>query len=172
MEKEELMKYSALTALLLMLVGSSAAYDQGSPYTVTMQFIVPSDTTFAASLAGGETTIRFQPATANSVSVQATSQNNATGLPILNITNNGNVNLNVTVNLTSAKPSWVVLKAFNTGAYASAQTYGTTTAELNLTGWNNIAVGTNASVYLWADFTSAAGGTTARTFEANAWQAN
>lgn len=158
--------FAALAVLLIS--GTAMGYDANTPFTVTMNFIVPSDTTFTATLAGTETTIDFNPATANSIGVQPDSQDNSTSVPIVNITNAGNVNANYSVNLTAAKPSWVTLKANSGTDYATATAFDTTAVEL--AGWQNIVPSTVAPVYLWADFTSAVGGTTVRTFQINAKQ--
>jgi len=163
---KKLLLLPILMVLITMSVMPAGALDADTPYTVTMNLIIPSDSTFTVALAGSETTIDFNPTTKDSTEVEPDSQV-ASGdtTPIAVITNAGNVNLNFSVNLTAAKPSWVVLKAHSDGTYASATTYDTTAIEL--TAWKDITPTSTADVYLWADFTSALGGTTQRTFQVN-----
>ena len=166
-QPRNLMRIATVTLLMLLLAGAGEAYSAGSPYLVTMNFIVPSDTSFTAALALSETTIDFNPAGVNSKGVQPDSQDNTTGRAMVNVTNQGNVNLNFTVNLTASQPSCVALKASSNTSYATATAFGSNTNQLILVGWNSTATSANASIFLWADFTSATGGTTARTFEIN-----
>ncbi len=170
--KEKSERILAVLSMLLVsgivLSAPAMAYDSGTPYTVTMQFVVASDTSFTVALAGSETTIHFNPATRNSTGVEPGSQVAASSTAMAVITNTGNVNQNYSINLTAAKPSWVVLKASSANSYAGASTFETTA--LSLAGWDNIATSGTAPVYLWADFTNAVGGTTSKTFQINTVQ--
>lgn len=157
--------FSMLLVSGIVLSAPAMAYDSGTPYTVTMQFVVASDTSFTVALAGSETTIHFNPATKSSTQVEPGSQNAAGTTAMAVITNTGNVNQNYSINLTTAKPSWVVLKASSANSYGGASTFDT--AALRLSGWNNTAPAGTASVYLWADFTDATAGTTTKTFQIN-----
>lgn len=162
-----------LSIVLLVLVAiftpGAMAADADNPYTVTMNFIIPSDTAFSVALAGAESTIDFNPATKNSKDVEPDSQDATNSTPIAVITNDGNVNLNFSVNLTASKPSWGEVFADDTNLSASATTFDTTA--LTDSGWNNTAPAGTTNVYLWANFTSAIGGTTARTFQINGAEA-
>jgi len=140
-----------LTVMFVLLVLISAiptatAYDASNPYTVTMNFIIPSDSAFSVSLAGAETAIDFNPASKDSKDVEPDSQVASSSTPIAVVTNDGNVNQNFSINLTAAKPSWVELRADDTNVASAASTFDTTA--LDDAGWQNIApaASTNISV--------------------------
>lgn len=165
-------KYMVGVLILALLTGTALGFDASTPYTVQLNLIVPSDTTFTVTLASPSTTIDFSPATLNSKCVEPTNQVNATNIAMVNITNSGNVGTGYSINLTTGAPSWVVIKAATSSAAANCNTGGTAfnTTGLYLSGWNNTQPNGIASVYLFANFTSATGGTTARTFQVNANQ--
>ncbi len=155
-----------LLMVLMIMVSPAIAYDADTPYTVTMNLIIPSDTSFTVALAGAETTIDFNPATKDTTEVEPDSQvasGNTT--PIAVITNSGNLNQSFSINLTAAKPSWVVLKGSSNGTYADSVSYDT--ALLELAAWNTTVPAGTKDIYLWADFTDALSGTTERTFQIN-----
>jgi len=164
MNKLKAISIFVLFALVASIPGAMAA-DADTPYTVTMNFIVPSDTTFSVELAGVETTIDFNPATKDSTEVEPDSQDDGGSTPIAVVTNDGNVNLNFSVNLTAERPTWVQIYASDTNTFASAVEFNTTA--LNDAGWNTVTPTSTIDIYLWANFTSAVGGTTARTFQIN-----
>jgi len=164
MNKLKAISIFVLFALVASIPGAMA-YDADTPYTVTMNFIVPSDTTFSVDLALSETTIDFNPATKNSTEVEPDSQDDAGTVPIAVVTNDGNVNLNFTINLTATKPSWVDVKYSDANTYAGATSFDD--SPLGDANWNDIIPTGTIDIYLWADFTNAAGGTTQRTFQIN-----
>lgn len=166
------MTKALILLVLLALVASiptATAYDADAPYTVTMNFIIPADTTFTVSLAGSETTIDFNPATKDSTDVEPDSQVASASTPIAEITNAGNVPLNFSINLTAAKPSWVVVSADDTNSSAAATSFDTTA--FADAGWQDVAASATVNVYMWADFTAAVGGTASRTFQINTAEA-
>lgn len=163
--KTKLSKSIVLLMVLAMLVPGAMAADADTPYTVTMNFIIPSDTAFSVALAGAESTIDFNPANKDSKEVEPDSQDDGGSTPIAVITNDGNVDLNFSINLTAAKPSWVTVHGSDTNTFASATEFNT--AELPDSGWNDTAPAGSVDVYLWANFTAAVGGTTPRTFQIN-----
>lgn len=150
---------------LLAIVGMTGvyAYDADNPYTVTMNFIVGADTSFTVDLAGAETTIDFNPSTLSSKEVEPDSQSATGSTPILTITNTGNTNLDFKHGLTTAKPSWVAI-SWNT---ANSVNWGQTLTDTFTTVDTSVASSGTVDVYLWANFTSADAGTTARTYQIN-----
>jgi hypothetical protein len=154
-----------LLVVLAMFTPGALAADADDPYTVTMNFIIPSDTAFSVALAGAEITIDFNPATKDTKEVEPDSQDDANSTAIAVITNDGNVNLNFSINLTAAKPSWVTVHGSDTNTFASSTAFDTD--ELTDSGWNDTAPAGTTDVYLWANFTDAVGGTTERTFQVN-----
>jgi hypothetical protein len=158
-----------LTILITLLISSTAmGFDSGTPYTVTMNFIVPSDSTFTVTLAAAESTIDFNANTTSSKCIEPDSQSNTSSIPIINISNDGNVNTNYGINLTAGAPSWVTLKASGTAGATKCNDGTAFNSSVIWTNWNTTTPGTYANVYLFANFTSAIGGTTARTFQINA----
>lgn len=158
-----------LTVLISLLISSTAVgYDTDTPYTVTLNFIVPSDSTFTVTLAGSETTIDFNPIGINSKCVEPDSQVNASSTPMVNISNDGNVNVNYGINLTAGAPSWVILKASSTAGATKCNDGTLFNSSVVWGNWNTTVPGTYANIYMFANFTSATGGTTPRTFQINA----
>lgn len=149
-----------MTILALSIV---FALDADTPYTVTMNWIVPSDTTFTVSLPDGESTIDFNPASGTEDYVQPDGQNNDTGEPVINITNAGNVNLNFTNNLTASKPAFATLMSNNDPNHLNSTAFDTTAVLIE----EDVAPAAVVAVYLWTNITDATGGTTARTYQIN-----
>lgn len=150
---------------LMASIPSAMAADADSPYTVTMSFIVPSDTSFSVVLAGAETTIDFNPGTKDSKEVEPDSQDDGGSTPIAVVTNDGNLDLNFSVNLTAERPTWVQIYVSDTNTFASATEFNATATYD--AGWNDTAPAGTIDIYLWGNFTDATGGTTDRTFQIN-----
>jgi len=147
------------------LCGIVGAYDASTPWTETVRWIVPSDTTFSVVFAGAESQVDFDDnLTSNTQSgVQPDSQNNATSTPIITISNDGNQVLAFTCNLTAAKPTWAVIKVNNETSYTGATSFNTSAVTVNA----SVAIGQDTDMYLWTDVTSATPGTTERTLQIN-----
>lgn len=159
-----------ITGILIVTVlcgigGIASAYDAGTPWTGTVRWMVPSDTTFSIAFASAETQVDFDDSlTAQTQSgIQPDSQNNATSTPIIVVTNDGNLALNFTCNLTAAKPSWAVLKVNNETSYSGATTFDTSAVIVNA----SVATAQSTDMYLWTDITSAPSGTVSRTLQIN-----
>jgi hypothetical protein len=146
--------------LSVMTSGFVMAYDTSNPYTVTLNWIVPSDTTFTVALAGAETTIDFNPINKSSLEVQADSQADVT--PIVTITNQGNILADYSAEVTGTLPSWVTLKGKNSYDYSTADTLSNST---NITIQANVEGGDTAEYWLWSDFTEAPKGTEESSFQ-------
>lgn len=153
-----------LMGIFLVTVMSLAlAYDQSTPYSATMKWIVPSDTTFTVSLCGAETTIDFDTNLTSSTQVQVEPdcQNAPAGIPIMNITNSGNINMNFTCNLTAPSPSWAYLYVNNNSNFLTAKIVNVTAVTIA----NGVATSGTSLVYVWTNVTNAVQGTTTKTFE-------
>jgi hypothetical protein len=149
-----------------LLMNFASGYDASSPYTVTMKWIIGEDTSFTVSLCGSETSIDFDENLANQTTadaVQPDCQDNSTSTPIMNITNSGNVALNLSCNLTASKPAWATLYVSNDTDYTGASTFDTTAVTIE----DNVAVSGNVPVYIWTDVLNADTGTTSRTYQVN-----
>jgi len=161
-------KINGLALSLLMLISVFAipmvlGYDASNPYTVTIKWIVPQDTTFTVALAGAETEIIFNATNKSSLEVNARSQTDS--VPIITISNQGNIPANYTAQVTAFLPSWVTLKGKKTYDYGTADTITNTTGTLIDT---NVASGNNATYWLWSDFSNGVYGTNQSTFQISA----
>ena len=162
--KKQLM-FGFLLVSVLMLATVAVAFNADTPYTVTMNWIIPSDTTFTVALAGSETTIDFNDnvVTKDSKEVEPDSQNASLSTPIAVITNAGNQNLNFSANLTAAKPSFAVLMLSNASDVGASTVFDTTEVTIE----NSVIQAGTADLYIWTNLTDATSGTTVRTFQIN-----
>lgn len=165
MKINNMLRMLSLALIMMLMIPSSMAYDAGTPYTVTLNYIVPSDTSFTVTLALSETTIDFNPATKDSQNVQPDSQNAPASTPIATITNTGNLNQNFSVNLTATQASWVTVNVSNFNDYATHVLLSSIAQ--SPTGWTNVAASSNVFAYMTANFTNAVQGTTPRTLQIN-----
>jgi hypothetical protein len=160
-----IVKLASLALVLMLMIPAGMAYDSGTPYTVTVNYIVPSDTSFTVTLAGAETTIDFNPATKDSANVEPDSQVAASSIPIATITNTGNLNQNFSVQLTTAQVAWAVVSVSNYNNYATPITLSAVAQ--SPTGWTAIAADASTYSYMKATFTDAPSGTTSKTLQVN-----
>ncbi len=151
--------------IIALLTGTGAAYDASTPYTVAMNFIVPTDSSFTVTLAGSETTVDFNPANKNSQLVEPDSQVAGSSTPIATINNAGNVAQTFSTNLTAAQYSWATVQVSNFSNYATPITLSATAQ--TPTGWSSIVAGANVVAYMRANFTNAPGGTNSKTLQIN-----
>ena len=160
-----LMMLITLTSVSIVATIPAFGFDANSPATYTVQYIIPSDTTFSVALCGSETQMNFNPTNGSSKSVEPTCQSKATNKPWANITNSGNTNLNFSTNLTAANPSWVTL---NIGSISSMSDQVTVSnVETSPAGWLNVAPASSVQLYSLADFTSGPKGTVSNTIKIN-----
>jgi len=152
---------SVLTATIMPVLG----YDQNNPATYTINYIIPSDTTFVITLTGAGQTMDFNPQNGNNKSVEPVYQNASINQPWATITNNGNVNLNFSTNLTAPNPTWVTLSIASDPAMTDKVTV--TDIETAPSGWNNVPKGSSVNLYSMADFTGAPQGTESATIKIN-----
>jgi len=147
------------------IVAAAGPYDASNPYTCTLKWVVPADTTFSVSFAGGETSVDFDTALTGQSDTDAEpdSQDASANTPIITVSNDGNLALNFSCNLTSAKPSWATLKVNDVNDSGTATTFDTT-AETFAT---NVAISGTAKMFLWTTTLNATEGTTERTLQIN-----
>lgn len=160
--KTKILSLFAITLVLASCFGIVSAYDESTPYTVTINYIVGSDTSFTATLAGAETTIDFNPTNASSKYVEPDSQDAGGSTPILTLTKTGNVNLDFTQALNATNPAEIVLMVDADNDWDGADVITDTFIALES------GVSTTSTVYMWANFTSAPAGTTQRLYQVNA----
>lgn len=166
-------KYLAMcfivVSVLVFSVIPVTAYDASSPYSVTLNFVVPASTTFTVTLAGAESTIDFDDdITSATVSLaEPDSQDNDTSTPIIQIENTGNVNLNFTNELNATTPTWATLYGANVTDPGVATEFN---SSVGVPIAEDIAPAATADIYLWATITSGAQGTTPMIYYINATQ--
>jgi len=139
---------------------SETTYDSSNPFSTIVLWSIPSDTAFTVTLAGGETEVVFTASSTTQSLIEPDSQDASSNQPIITITNNGNVNLNFTINLTSAKPSWAVIKVSNQSDHTTATEFDTVRVVIN----SSVPPGGSTPMYLWTNITSATSDET-RTFK-------
>ena len=157
-----------LMLVMAMSIVSVTALDADTPYTVQLDIIVPSDTSFSVSLAGAESQIDFddEMTGSNNAWVEPDSQDNTTATPIIEITNLGNIALNYTLNVTEL-PAWAILKADVNADMSTTVTVNDTTDPETSRVATNQAADATTNVYLWVNTTDADAGTNTETFQIN-----
>lgn len=160
-------KYLLMVSLLATLcVSLTLAYDATTSYTVTMSWVVPSDTTFTVSLCGTETQIDFDTnlSSATQDLAEPDCQDAGGGIPILNLTNAGNLDINLTANLTAPVPEWAHLYIFQGNDFYSATIFNVTAVNVS----SDLSITETAEVYIWTNVSGATQGTTQKTLEIRA----
>lgn len=155
-----------MIVMIAMLFPTASAYDASNPYTVTLQWDVPTDTTFGVNLAGAEITIDFTCPDATEDLIEPDSQSASGSTPIATVDNDGNVAMDFSCNLTATKPSWAVLIVNDANTHIGGNTFDTAAVEFA----DNIAISGSTDMYIWTNITSAALGNTQRTIQINGYQ--
>lgn len=160
-------KIKAILAALIAvsLIGVVAAYDASNPFTCNMNWAIPTDTTFSIAFAGGETSVDFTCTAQTENEVEPDSQDDGASTPIIVVTNDGNIALNFSCNLTAAKPAWATITVSETNTIASGSTFDTTAVEFS----DNVAASGTANMYIWTNVSSAAAGNTQRVLQINSY---
>jgi len=184
-------RYIIIFAIMLLLLGIAAAQQR---IVVPVRFVLPSTTTFTLAVPGTNattfasadvsgttaTTIIFNSTSTTIRGLNATAAGGAQQsptVPMFNLTNTGNRNINITINFTTALPSGVSAKAgWGTNSYqvsCAAPDAGppvnatngqdntrcsNVTASATLTTIANLSTsggGSYREVWFWADYVSA-----------------
>jgi len=153
-----------ITALIAAIVigglGMSVnGYDADNPWTGTVLWSIPSDTSFTVTFAGTQTQINFTASDKTQNLIEPDGQSASTNTPIITIENTGNTNLNFSCNLTSAKPSWATIKVSNQSDHTTATEFDTSLVLIN----ESVPAGSSTPMYLWSNITNADAGDTTRT---------
>ena len=167
---EKIGKISAIVISVIVVVSGLAsttvAYDSNNPWTGTVKWSIPADTSFTVTFAGSQTQINFTASGKSDTLIEPNGQDAASKTPIITIENTGNIDLQFGLNLTSSKPTWATIKGLITTPTATADhTYATefdTTVIWWFSAGNAISAGESASMYLWSNVTEAPAGDTTR----------
>ena len=136
-----------------------SASDADTPWSGTVKWTIPSDTSFTVTLAGGADTIDFNASGTTDVRVEPAGQDNSTSTAIIVITNTGNQALNFNMSVPEGCPSWAVLRIGNTTTFGDSTVVNKTG---HIVGTAIAAAGTQ-DVYMWTNVTSAPIGMVSKT---------
>ena len=159
------MNTKILAALLVGIIAiggisNVVAYDADTPWSGTVKWTIPSDTSFTVTLAGGAATIDFNATGQNDTMIEPVGQDDGASTPIAVILNTGNQNLDFNFSIPVGRPSWVTMlnmSSSNTHLGSSA---------INKTGVNiatSVAADASANMYLWSNVTEGPQGVTEKT---------
>ena len=148
-----------IVAIIMGGLGNVIAYDADNPWTGTVLWSIPGDTSFTVTFAGTETQVNFTASSATENLIEPSGQDASSNTPIITIENTGNTNLNFSCNLTSAKPSWATIKVSNQSDHTTATEFDTTLVLIN----ESVPAGQSTPMYLWSNITNADAGDTTRT---------
>ena len=142
------------------IVSTAIAYDANNPWTGTVLWSIPSDTSFTVTFAGSQTQVNFTASSATQSLIEPDGQDAANNTPIITIENTGNTNLLFFCNLTASKPSWATIKVSNQSDHTTATEFNTTEVAIVS---DYISPGQSTPMYLWSNITNATPGDTTRT---------
>jgi len=161
---EKIGKISAIVVVAMIVISGIAstamAYDTNNPWTGTVVWSIPADTSFTVTFAGSQTQINFTASGKNDTLIEPDGQNASSSTPIITIENTGNTKLLFYCNLTSSKPSWATIKVSNLSDHTTATEFDTTEVAIVS---DFISPGQSTPMYLWSNITNADVGDTTRT---------
>jgi len=137
-------------------------YDASNPYSCSVLWYVPEDTSFSVTFAGSETQLNFTANNRTASLIEPNGQNATSNKPVITIKNEGTGALDFSCNLTT-KPSWAVFKINNVSDYGTATELNTEAVIINTT----VPVGGTTDIYLWLNITNATAGLTSGGFRIN-----
>ena len=154
-----------LIGMFIMLsIPIAMALDADTPYTVTMIWAVPTDTTFSVVICSTATNIVFNASSITETGIEPDCQVASSSIAILNITNDGNTNINMTGFLTTAAPAFVTdLNVSTKNDWSDAQSFNNSPVVLNGT----LAAGDSVPLYMKSSILNADVGDTDRLFQIN-----
>ena len=146
--------------IVLGAIGNVAAYTASSPWSGTIKWDIPSDTSFTVHFSGVTASIDFNASGLNATMIEPVGQDDGNSEPVIMINNTGNQNLNFNFSIPEGIPSWVtMLNMSNSNTHLGS-------SEVNKTGVDietSVAQGTSTQLYLWSNVTSAPEGVTEKT---------
>ena len=162
---EKIGKISAVVISVIVVVSGLAsttvAYDSNNPWTGTVKWSIPADTSFTVTFAGSQTQINFTASGKTDTLIEPDGQNAAAETPIITIENTGNTDLDFRCKLTSSKPSWATIKVSSQNDHTTATEFDTTYTLI----YASALPGSSTPMYLWSNVTNAPAGDTTRELE-------
>lgn len=160
MKGKEIIGLMGIIALLALPI--AIAYDASTPYTVTMIWSVPSDTTFSVTVCATATDIVFNASSKTEVAIEPDCQVAGTSTAMLTIQNDGNTNINLTSLLTASKPAFATsLNVSTKNDFSDAQEFNTSYIVMN----SSLASGESIALYFQSSILNADAGDTSRTYQ-------
>ena len=149
--------------MALVLVGTAfAVYNENTPYTITLEWIIPSDTTFSVEVAGEADSVDFTPASKNENMTEPDGQNAGTSTAMLVVTNQGNAALDLYHNASS--PAYADVRAGVTNDYYASTDLGAAMVQFS----NELALAGTVDIYFWSNITDGTSGTSVHNYQMNA----
>jgi len=146
-----------IVAIVMSGLGTTMAYDADNPWTGTVLWSIPADTSFTVTFAGSQTQVNFTASSATETFLEPDGQDATNNTPILTIENTGNTALDFYINLTSSPPTWAELRGDATPNASNALLIGTSGFAIE------VNPGNSTPLYLWTNITNATAGDTTRT---------
>lgn len=159
------MKTKVLVGLLIGMIamgaiGNVVAYDADTPWSGTVKWTIPGDTSFSVHFSGVVASIDFNATGQNDTMMEPVGQDDGGSEPVVMINNTGNVDLTFNFSIPEGRPSWVtMLNMSNSNTHLGS-------SEVNKTGVNietSVAQSTSTQLYLWSNITEAPQGVTEKT---------
>lgn len=136
------------------------AYDADTPWSGTVKWTIPSDTSFTVHFSGVVASIDFNMTGQNATMQEPVGQDDGANEPVLMINNTGNQNLNFNFSIPSGIPNWVtMLNMSNSQTHASSSAVNKTGVDIE----TSVAQGSSTQLFLWTNVTEAPQGTTEKT---------
>ena len=141
-------------------ISNVAAYDVSTPWSGTVKWTIPSDTTFTVTFSGAVLSIDFNASAQNETMIEPFGQDDGASTPVVVIDNSGNLDMDFNFSIPSGIPNWVtMLNMSNSNTHAGS-------SAVNKTGVNietSVAAESSTQLYLWSNITEAPSGVTEKT---------
>ena len=138
----------------------AAVYDADTPWSGTVKWDVPSDTSFTVHFSGVTASIDFNMSGQNGTMQEPVGQDDGASEPVVMINNTGNQNLDFNFSIPEGIPSWVtMLNMSNSNTFLGSSEVNTSGVDIE----TSVAQGTSTQLYLWTNVTEAPQGVTSKT---------
>jgi len=147
---------AVMAAIIALSMPMAFAYDADNPYTVTLQYIIPIDSSFSVETRSLTAEIKFEFTAKTESNLEPTGQDDGNSLEILNVTNDGNTAIDLYHNTT--------IPTLGAGTVAlCVDTDNTVDGCTNLTDsmvqlTDELAIDGHVDVYMWANAEDASSG--------------
>ena len=141
-------------------IANVAASDADTPWSGTVKWDIPSDTSFTIHFSGVTSSIDFNATGQNDTMIEPVGQDDGASEPVVMINNTGNQDLTFNFSIPAGAPSWVtMLNMSNSNTYLGSSEVNTTGVDIE----TSVGQGTSTQLYLWSNVTLAPSGVTEKT---------